>query len=116
MEIKFGSVLKQLRRRSEVSQRELAEAIGVDFSYISKLENDRLPPPAADTIVRICERLKVPSEDLLMLSKKIPTDIRETVVGSASALNFLRQAGEMNLTDSEWGLLQQRLRRLRRRR
>ncbi len=112
----FGAVLKDLRRNSNVSQRALAEAIGVDFSYISKLENDRMPPPAADTIVRICACLRVPSGGLLTLSKKLPTDIHETVVGSVSALDFLRKAREMNLTESEWGLLQQGLKRLRRKR
>ena len=53
----FGHNLRELRRSKDVSQRELAEKVGVDFSYISKLENDRLPPPAADTIVKIAKSL-----------------------------------------------------------
>ena len=43
----FGQSLRELRSSKIVSQRELAEKVGVDFSYISKVENDRLPPPAA---------------------------------------------------------------------
>ncbi|MCB0594832.1 MAG: helix-turn-helix transcriptional regulator, partial [Phaeodactylibacter sp.] len=47
MENTFGPLLKEVRRSKQVSQRELAERVGVDFSYISKIENNRLAPPAA---------------------------------------------------------------------
>ena len=40
----FGQALKEIRRGKDVTQRELATAVGVDFSYISKIENDRMPP------------------------------------------------------------------------
>jgi len=40
-------------RKAAISQRDLAAA-GLDFSYISKLENDRIPSSAADTVVAIC--------------------------------------------------------------
>jgi len=45
----FGQLLKHIRREKGVSQRDLADQVGVDFSYISKIENDRMPPPSADT-------------------------------------------------------------------
>src|SRR5437868_386185 len=69
----FGERLKQLRREAGVTQRRLAETTNLDFSYISKLENDRNPPPAADTIVRICEALNIPAERLLALKGTIST-------------------------------------------
>ena len=62
-----------------MTQRELATAVGVDFSYISKVENDRMPPPAADTIVKICEKLDVPPDTLLAITGKIPTPIKEAI-------------------------------------
>ena len=52
MDMTFGQLLRELRRAKGVNQRDLASKVGVDFSYISKLENDRLPPPAADTVVK----------------------------------------------------------------
>ncbi len=53
-------------------ERELAVRTGLDFSYISKVENSRLPPPAADTIVSICNVLGVSPEELLALTGKTP--------------------------------------------
>ena len=109
----FGQALRELRRSKEVSQRDLAEKVGVDFSYISKLENDRLPPPAADTIVKLCKELGVPADELLASTGKMPTDVKERLSTSTAALEFVREAHEMNLTENEWKTLRRRLRRLR---
>ena len=109
----FGQVLKEIRRSKDVTQRELAAAVGVDFSYISKIENDRMPPPAADTIVKICEVLDVPSDNLLAMTGKMPTQIKEAISEKPAAQQFLREAQTMTLTDDEWGILTQQLKKLR---
>ena len=114
MEQTFGQVLREARRTREMSQRELADQVGVDFSYISKIENDRLPPPAADTIVRICHALEVPVEELLALKGKIPSDFEDAIGSSPTALRFVRRAQAMELTEDEWEELVHALRRLRR--
>jgi len=113
MERTFGHALRELRRSKGISQRNLAEKVGVDFSYISKIENDRLPPPAADTIVKICEALEVPPDSLLALSGKIPKELEETIGSSPAAMQFIRRAQSMGLTDEEWRLLTRQLRQLR---
>lgn len=109
----FGQVLRDLRRSKGMSQREVAEKVGVDFSYLSKIENSRLPPPAADTIVRICSVLGVRSEELLALTRKVPSDIREVIGSSPGAMQFIRSAQSMGLTEGEWKELTRQLKRLR---
>lgn len=109
----FGQALKEIRRSRDVTQRELALAVGVDFSYISKIENDRMPPPAADTIVKICEVLRVPPDDLLAMTGKMPTPIKEAISDKPAAQQFLREAQNMTLTDEEWVTLTQQLKKLR---
>jgi predicted transcriptional regulator len=42
MENQFGDALREKRRVAGVSQRELADRVNVDFSYISKVETDCL--------------------------------------------------------------------------
>jgi len=113
MEQTFGRTLRELRRSKGVSQRELAEKVGVDFSYISKIENDRLPPPAADTIVKICNALEVPPDKLLALSGKIPSELRNIIGSSPAAMQFIRSAQLMGLTEEEWKELTKQLKRLR---
>ena len=109
----FGQTLKEIRRSKGVTQRQLAAAVGVDFSYISKVENDRMPPPAADTIVKICEKLGVPSDELLAMTGKMPTPVKEAISEKPAAQQFLREAQTMTLTDDEWGALTQQLKKLR---
>jgi transcriptional regulator with XRE-family HTH domain len=113
MERTFGQALRELRRSKGISQRDLAEKVGVDFSYISKIENDRLPPPAADTIVKICNALEAPPDTLLALSGKIPSELRETIGSSPAALEFIRSAQSMEITEEEWKELAKQLKRLR---
>ena len=109
----FGQILRELRRAKGVSQRDLAQRVGVDFSYISKVENDRLPPPSADTIVKLSEALGVESDELLSLTGKMPTHVKEMLGTSSAALQFVRHAHAMRLTDDEWQQLTQQLKRLR---
>ncbi|HLA70700.1 MAG TPA: helix-turn-helix transcriptional regulator [Steroidobacteraceae bacterium] len=42
----FGDRLKQLRTRKNLTQPQLAQAIGIEQSYLSKLENDKSVPGA----------------------------------------------------------------------
>ena len=109
----FGQTLKEIRRSKGVTQRQLAAAVGVDFSYISKVENDRMPPPAADTIVKICEKLGVSPDELLAMTGKMPTPVKEAISENPAAQQFLREAQTMTLTDDEWGALTKQLKKLR---
>jgi HTH-type transcriptional regulator, competence development regulator len=113
MEESFGAALRRHRHAADMSQRELAERIGVDFSYLSKLENGRLPPPAADTIVAICDVLGISPNELLALTGKIPSEVQRTVSTSVGAQEFLRAAQQLGLTNDEWKAMVKSLRDLR---
>lgn len=109
----FGAALRERRTAAGLSQRELAERTGLDFTYISKIENGRVPAPAADTVVRICLVLCVPAEELLALTGKIPSEVQQAVSSSSGAQKFLFVAQQMGLTEEEWRRLEASLGRLR---
>ena len=112
----FGEKLRELRRQAGLTQRDLAEKVGLDFSYISKVENDRNPPPAADTIVKICEALEMPAESLLALKGQIPSDVAEGISSNVVAQQFLRETHRLGLSEKEWQYLRAEVKRLRARR
>lgn len=60
----FGEKLKQLRQGRNWSQPELAEAIGIEQSYLSKLENDK-SQPSPDMLNRIIETFDIDVDTLL---------------------------------------------------
>lgn len=109
----FGQALRDLRRSKGLSQRELASRVSVDFSYISKLENDRIPPPATNTIIQICEVLEAPPDELLALSGKMPRDLQAMLSSNTAAMEFIRTAKNLGLTSAEWDELTRNIKRLR---
>ena len=82
--------------------RQLAERAGVDFSYISKLENGRLPAAADETVVRIWRYLGCPAEEFFTAAKKLPTELGESLVGEPAAIRFLQEASRLQLSQKEW--------------
>jgi transcriptional regulator with XRE-family HTH domain len=110
----FGRLLRELRRDAALSQEELATAAGVDFTYISKVENDRVPPPSEETVLKLCRVLKAEPDALLAASRRVPQDLRELITSSRGALQFIRSAQSMALNEDEWEKMTRRLKRLRR--
>lgn len=87
----FGQRIKKLRKAQRITQLELAEKIGVDFTYVSKFENDKtVRPPAEATIRKLADVLKTDAEELILLAKKIPQNLQETIVQDTLAVDFLR--------------------------
>jgi transcriptional regulator with XRE-family HTH domain len=109
----FGLTLREKRRTSGLSQRRLAERVGLDFSYISKLENGRLPAPASDTIWRIAQALGCPSEELFAAAQRLPQDVSTNLADEPAALRFLAEASRLRPTPSEWDELRGVLRHMR---
>ena len=88
----FSLTLKNLRKERRITQRELAEKVNVDFTYISKIENDQLKnSPSAETIKKIAKVLDTDADTLILLAKKVPDTIRETIVDDDLAAALLRK-------------------------
>jgi len=97
----FGENLRQIRKDRQITQRELASKIGVDFSYISKIETGALEPPSEEIIIKISKVLEVDEETMIMLAKKIPTSYKEIIVEDELAGLFLREVPKMTSQDRE---------------
>lgn len=74
----FGNLIRQARRQKEYSQRELAKLIGVDYTYLSKLENDRAGyPPSEEVIHELARHLELNEDELRRLAGRItPEDAK----------------------------------------
>jgi len=93
----FGVTIKNLRREKKITQRSLAEKVGVDFTYISKIENERLENyPSTESIIKIARALGADADELILLAKKVPDTIRETIVDNELAAVFLRKFPQMS--------------------
>lgn len=73
----FGERVRELRKGQRVSQRDLAGRAGIDFTYLSKIENGRAEPPSEDAIRRIAEELGTNADHLILLADKFPSDLAQ---------------------------------------
>lgn len=117
----FGTRLKELRLTKHLSQRELADKVaarlkeqdgrGFDFTYLSKIENERMPPPSQQAILVLALVLDADSDELLALAGKAPSDVSEQLQNEKARV-FYRSAVDRNLTPDQWDQLIDKLRRI----
>lgn len=53
--MEFRQRLKELRKDKRMSQRDLASRVGIDFTYLSKIETGAMPAPSKNTIIKFGE-------------------------------------------------------------
>ena len=69
----FGKIIRQARKDRGLSQRELANRLGLDFTYLSKLENNRADYAPKEEVIRVLAReLQLNEEELIFLAGRIP--------------------------------------------
>ena len=69
----FGKLIRQSRKEKGYSQRELAKILKIDFTYLSKLENNRADyAPKEDVIRGLARNLDIDEEELIFLAGRIP--------------------------------------------
>ncbi len=79
----FSERIRQLRKAKALTQRELADMVGINFTYLSKIENDKIEAsqfPSEDTIRKLAKALDADEDELLLLARKVPDSIRQRVI------------------------------------
>jgi HTH-type transcriptional regulator, competence development regulator len=82
-----GSLGEFIRTRREelrahdvaYSVRQVAERLGIEPSYLSKVERDIGSPPSEETLVRLAAELDVDADVLLALAGKVSQDLRDAI-------------------------------------
>ena len=87
------------RRRSQnraFSVRQVAQRIGVEPAYLSKIERDQVSPPSEAIIRRLAEELDEDPDVLLAMAGKVSSDLREIILRRPRLFaDVLRQLKEM---------------------
>ncbi len=79
-EVSFGTLIKQARKEKGYTQRALAEELGVNFSYLSKLENDNAEyAPKEEVIRKLAHHLTIEENKLVFLAGRIPAEDEELI-------------------------------------
>lgn len=84
MSLEFGSHLRVIRleprdKGKAPSLRRVATEVGIEPSYLSKIERNIEPPPSEKTILRIAEVLGEDPDVLLAMAGKVSSDLRKII-------------------------------------
>lgn len=95
----FGERVRELRKERGLSQRELAAQSGIDFTYLSKIENARMEPPSEKVILNMAEALDTDPDELTLLAGKIPSDVKERI--DLEMIRMLRRSTDGDFNSKE---------------
>ena len=95
----FGKFLRRVRKRKGKSQRTLADEAGINFTYLSKVENDvpGFSSLSEPTLEKLADALDVDADEMITRAGKIPSDVKRMLVDDFSLVKKIRkqqQAGD----------------------
>ena len=98
---RFGDYLRCTREQkrksdSRFSVRQLAARVGVEPSYLSKVERGEQPPPSEKTIVALAAELDEDPDVLLALGGKVSSDLQTVILNRPRLFaDLIRQLKDM---------------------
>jgi len=96
----FGKRVRQLRQAKGWTLRDLAPKVGVGFTYLSKVENEKLDfgdYPSEKLIRKLAKALDADLDELLLLADKVPDDIRQRVKQRPEAFRKIARLDDRTL-------------------
>jgi len=81
---RLGAVLRETRERlgsgsSRYSLRQVAARVGIEPSYLSKVERGITAPPSEETLRRLADELELDEDVVLALGGKVSSDLQEVI-------------------------------------
>jgi transcriptional regulator with XRE-family HTH domain len=102
----IGNRIRDLRKSRKMTQRDLAERADIDFTYLSKIENDLPDYRPSERVIRALARvLGADAEEMVLLAHKMPKPMQDRLARNKAAHAFLRTAAAGGLTDEDWQTL-----------
>jgi transcriptional regulator with XRE-family HTH domain len=80
----FGDYVRKRREEQQAtdpafSLRQVAARVGIEPTYLSKIERGELAPPSEETVKRIAEELEEDVDVLLAMAGKVSKDLQEII-------------------------------------
>ncbi len=88
----FGQFLQLLRRKKGLTQKDVALRVGIEPTYLSKVENDAkgIYSLSEESLTKLARVLDADSDEMLARAGKIPSDVRRMIVRDFSLIKEIR--------------------------
>jgi len=92
--VNFGPYVRRAREErlasgGAFSLRSLSGRLGIEHTYLSKIEREELPPPSEEVIVKLAAELGEDPDVLLALGGKVSRDLLEIIKTHPKAFALL---------------------------
>jgi HTH-type transcriptional regulator, competence development regulator len=97
----FGELIREMRYSKGVGIKKLAEELDVNYTYLSKIENDKAVP-SEKVIERVSKYFNYNKDELMLSADRIPDDIKKILrENPKEAIEYLREqfVGKYNEPD-----------------
>lgn len=96
----FGERIRELRKAKNLTLRDVAAKVKVNFTYVSKIENHKLDfgeYPSEELIRKLAKVLGGDVDELLLLAEKIPEEIKQRVLERPDAFRKIAKLDDEQL-------------------
>ena len=90
MNQKFSTRLKAIREAKKMSRADLALRVGIQESYLEKLERGYQAPPSKEVIAALAKSLGTDADELFALAVKLPPDIERALLTTPQLVQLVR--------------------------
>jgi transcriptional regulator with XRE-family HTH domain len=98
----FGTQIRELRQAKNLTLRDVAKKVKVTFTYVSKIENQKLSFgefPSDEMILKLARALDADPDRLLLLAEKVPESIRNRVLERPDAFRAIANLDDRHLDE-----------------
>jgi transcriptional regulator with XRE-family HTH domain len=96
----FGERVREHRKGKNLTLRDVASKMDINFTYLSKIENGKLDFsefPSEKLIRKLAKVLNADVDELLLLAEKIPDEIRKRVIQRPDAFRKIAKLDDETL-------------------
>lgn len=88
----FGKFLRSRRKQKNRTQRDVASEVGVNFTYLSKVENDApgFSTVSEGTLRKLAGALDVDPDEMITRAGKVPSDVKRILIDDFSLIKEIR--------------------------
>lgn len=86
----FGQLIKENRQKLGISNRKLADKLGLSSGYVFQIEKGNYQPPSEAVLKKMAEIFNMHSDTLIAKAGKVPSDIIAGLLEFPEAIPHLR--------------------------
>jgi transcriptional regulator with XRE-family HTH domain len=89
----FGEFVRSRRKSKKKTQRHLAREVGIDFTYLSKVENEApgFSTVSERTLRKLAGALDVDPDEMITRAGKVPSDVKRILIDDFSLIKEIRE-------------------------